>query len=92
MKIRFTAFEDRLLRTFRLLANVRQGLRREPEDPGQGPCTCSSRVKESFLLPNQVVYAFQPQEQMRANLYSSGRTSFGASPRSSSPSRTRTSR
>jgi len=69
MKLRFTAIEDRLLRTFRLLANMRQGLHlRDRRTQVRSDASVASRIEEHFLLPSQVVYAFQPQEQMRANL------------------------
>lgn len=68
-KLRFTAFETRLLMLFRLLANMRLGLRlRDRRTQIRTDLHVPSKIKGHFILPSQIVYAFQPQEQMRANL------------------------
>jgi phenylacetate-CoA ligase len=68
-KLRFTPFEDRLLMLFRLLATMRLGLRlRDRRTKMSTDLLVPSKIEEHFILPSQIVYAFQPQEQMRANL------------------------
>lgn len=68
-RLRFTRYEDRLLRTFRLLAMMRFGLRwrdrRSQVRMDQAP---PGRIDDSFFLPSQTLHAFLPQEEMRANL------------------------
>ena len=68
-KLRFTAYEDRLLRTFRLLATMRLGLRlRDRRTQLRADQPYPSKIEEHFILPSQVVYAFLPPKEMRANL------------------------
>jgi phenylacetate-coenzyme A ligase PaaK-like adenylate-forming protein len=68
-KLRFTPYEDRLLRMFRLLATMRLGLRlRDRRTQLRTDQPFPSKIEEHFILPSQIVYAFLPPEQMRANL------------------------
>lgn len=68
-RLRFTPYEDRLLRMFRLLATMRLGLRlRDRRTQLRTDQPFPSKIEEHFILPSQIVYAFLPPEQMRANL------------------------
>jgi phenylacetate-CoA ligase len=68
-KLRFTPYEDRLLRMFRLLATMRLGLRlRDRRTQLRTDQPFSSKIEEHFVLPSQILYAFLPPEDMRANL------------------------
>jgi phenylacetate-CoA ligase len=68
-RLRFTPFEDRLLMTFRLLATMRLGLRlRDRRTQIRTDQPYPGRIDEHFILPSQIVYAFLPPDEMRANL------------------------
>jgi phenylacetate-CoA ligase len=68
-RLRFTPFEDRLLMTFRLLATMRLGLRlRDRRTQIRTDQPYPGRIAEHFILPSQIVYAFLPPDEMRANL------------------------
>jgi phenylacetate-CoA ligase len=68
-RLRFTPYEDRLLRMFRLLATMRLGLRlRDRRTQLRTDIRVPSKIDEHFVLPSQIVYAFLPQEEMRASL------------------------
>jgi phenylacetate-CoA ligase len=68
-KLRFTPYEDRLLRTFRLLATMRLGLRlRDRRTQLRTDQPYPAKIEEHFILPSQIVYAFLPPDEMRANL------------------------
>lgn len=68
-KLRFTPYEDRLLRMFRLLATMRLGLRlRDRRTQLRTDQLIPSKIEENFVLPSQILYAFLSPEDMRANL------------------------
>jgi phenylacetate-CoA ligase len=68
-RLRFTPFEDRLLMTFRLLATMRLGLRlRDRRTQIRTDQPSPGKINEHFILPSQIVYAFLPPDEMRANL------------------------
>jgi phenylacetate-CoA ligase len=68
-RLRFTPSEDRLLRIFRLLATMRLGLRlRDRRTQLRTDQPFPSKIEEHFILPSQIVYAFLPPAEMRANL------------------------
>jgi phenylacetate-CoA ligase len=68
-KLRFTHYENRLLMMFRLQAMMRLGLRlRDRRTQVRTDVPLTGRIEEHFLLPSQIVYAFQPPEEMCATL------------------------
>ena len=68
-KLRFTPYEDRLLRLFRHLAMMRLGLRlRDRRTQLRTDQPYPSKIEEHFILPSQILYAFLPSDEMRANL------------------------
>ena len=69
MKLRFAPFEVRLSMLFRLVATMKLGLRlRDRRTQIRTDLAVLNAIQKRFLLPSQILYAFQPQDQMRANL------------------------
>ena len=67
-RLRFSPFEVRLLMLFRLFINMRYGQRLRDRRTQLRSDAPLSKIDDKFFFPSQLMYAFQPQEQMRASL------------------------
>lgn len=67
-RLRFSPFEVRLLMLFRLFINMRYGQRLTDRRTQLRSDVSFSEIKDRIFLPSQLMYAFQPAEQMRSHL------------------------
>ena len=67
-RLRFSPFEVRLLMVYRLLINMRYGQRLTDRRTQLRSDVSLSKIDDKFILPSQLMYAFQTPEQMRTNL------------------------